>query len=81
MAATTERVAADPDPEHKHRLNGQRKLSVFVVVRRPCLVLSFALDKEENRPYLNMFMARSSSGLGRWPLTPVTRVRVPYGLQ
>jgi hypothetical protein len=25
-------------------------------------------------------MARSSSGLGRWPLTPVTRVRVPYGL-
>ena len=26
-------------------------------------------------------MARSSSGLGRWPLTPVTRVRIPYALQ
>ncbi len=25
-------------------------------------------------------MARSSSGLGRWPLTPVTRVRIPYAL-
>ncbi len=25
-------------------------------------------------------MARSSSGLGRWPLTPVTRVRPPYAL-
>ena len=25
-------------------------------------------------------MPRSSSGLGRWPLTPVTRVRVPYGV-
>ena len=26
------------------------------------------------------FLARSSSGLGRRPLTPVTRVRIPYGL-
>lgn len=26
-------------------------------------------------------LARSSSGLGRWPLTPVTRVRIPYALQ
>ena len=25
-------------------------------------------------------MARSSRGLGRWPLTPVTRVRIPYAL-
>ena len=25
-------------------------------------------------------VARSSRGLGRWPLTPVTRVRIPYGL-
>ena len=24
--------------------------------------------------------AHSSSGLGRWPLTPVTRVRLPYAL-
>ena len=30
----------------------------------------------------NFFLrvARSSRGLGRWPLTPVTRVRIPYGL-
>ena len=28
----------------------------------------------------DFFMARSSSGLGRWPLTPVTRVRPPYAL-
>lgn len=26
------------------------------------------------------YVARSSRGLGRWPLTPVTRVRIPYGL-
>ena len=24
---------------------------------------------------------RSSSGLGRWPFTPVTRVQIPYGVQ
>ena len=26
-------------------------------------------------------LARSSSGLGRWPLTPVTGVRLPYALR
>ena len=26
------------------------------------------------------WMPRSSSGLGRWPFTPVTRVQIPYGV-
>ena len=28
-----------------------------------------------------LYLPRSSSGLGRRPLTPVTRVQIPYGVQ
>ena len=47
---------------------------------RSAIALACSAAKKAVSLRFQFLMASSSRGLGRWPLTPVTRVRIPYSL-